>query len=139
MLYATYTKCPAPVGRVGQANLDEIRSLPGVKHAFALQGNGQAAELRPGVAIVANSTWAAISAKRQLRVTWDESEAPRIAGAAPFKGHGNWPIRAAVRPWARRATRLERSGAPPKRRKLLYLSLSLPRAAGAPKLYGLVP
>ena len=77
MLYATYTKCPAPGGRVGQANLDEIRSLPGVKHAFVLQGNGQLAELRPGVAIVANSTWAAISAKRQLRVTWDESEAAK--------------------------------------------------------------
>ena len=77
MLYATYTKCPAPVGRVGQANLDEIRSLPGVKHVFILEGNGQAAELRPGVAIVADSTWSAISAKRQLRVTWDEDEAAK--------------------------------------------------------------
>ena len=77
MLYATYTKCPAPVGRVGQANLDEIRSLPGVKHVFVLEGNGQAAELRPGVAIVADSTWSAISAKRQLRVTWDEDEAAK--------------------------------------------------------------
>ena len=77
MLYATYTKCPAPVGRVGQANLDEIRSLPGVKHVFVLEGNGQAAELRPGVAIVADSTWAAFSAKRQLRVTWDEDEAAK--------------------------------------------------------------
>jgi isoquinoline 1-oxidoreductase beta subunit len=77
MLYATYTKCPAPGGRVGQANLGEIRSLPGVKHAFVLQGNGQAAELRSGVAIVADSTWAAFSAKRQLRVTWDEDEAAK--------------------------------------------------------------
>ncbi len=77
MLYATYTKCPAPVGRIGQANLDEIRSLPGVKHVFVLEGNGQAAELRPGVAIVADSTWAAFSAKRRLRVTWDEDEAAK--------------------------------------------------------------
>ncbi|MCH8320798.1 MAG: xanthine dehydrogenase family protein molybdopterin-binding subunit [Acidobacteria bacterium] len=85
MLYATYTKCPAPGGRVGQANLDEIRSLPGVKHAFVLQGNGQLAELRPGVAIVANSTWAAISAKRQLRVTWDESEAAKDSWSGAVK------------------------------------------------------
>lgn len=77
MLYATYTKCPAPGGRVGQANLDEIRSLPGVKHAFVLQGNGQVTELRPGVAIVGDSTWAAFSAKRKLRVTWDEDEAAK--------------------------------------------------------------
>jgi len=85
MLYATYTKCPAPGGRVGQANLDEIRSLPGVKHAFVLQGNGQLAELRPGVAIVATSTWAAISAKGQLRVTWDESEAAKDSWSAAVK------------------------------------------------------
>lgn len=85
MLYATYTKCPAPGGRVGQANLDEIRSLPGVKHAFILQGNGQLAELRPGVAIVANSTWAAISAKGKLRVTWDESEAAKDSWSGAVK------------------------------------------------------
>ena len=85
MLYATYTKCPAPGGRVGQANLDEIRSLPGVQHAFVLQGNGQLAELRPGVAIVANSTWAAISAKRQLRVTWDENEAAKDSWSGAVK------------------------------------------------------
>jgi isoquinoline 1-oxidoreductase beta subunit len=85
MLYATYTKCPAPGGRVGRANLDDIRSLPGVKHAFVLQGNGQLAELRPGVAIVANSTWAAISAKQQLRVTWDESEAAKDSWSSAVK------------------------------------------------------
>ena len=85
MLYATYTKCPAPGGRIGQVNLDEIRSLPGVQHAFVLQGNGQLAELRPGVAIVANSTWAAISAKGQLRVTWDENEAAKDSWSGAVK------------------------------------------------------
>ena len=77
MLYATYDKCPATGGSVRQANLDEIRSLPGVRDAFVLEGNGQVTELMPGVAIVATSTWAAFSAKRQLRVTWDESGASK--------------------------------------------------------------
>jgi isoquinoline 1-oxidoreductase beta subunit len=77
MLYSTYDKCPATGGGVRQANLDEIRSLPGVKDAFVLEGNGQVAELMPGVAIVATSTWAAFSAKRQLRITWDESGASK--------------------------------------------------------------
>jgi isoquinoline 1-oxidoreductase beta subunit len=77
MLYATYDKCPATGGSVRQANLDEIRSLPGVKDAFVLEGNGQVAELMPGVAIVATSTWAAFTAKRQLRVTWDETGASK--------------------------------------------------------------
>ena len=77
MLYATYDKCPATGGSVRRANLDEIRSLPGVKDAFVVEGNGQVTELMPGVAIVATSTWAAFSAKRQLRVTWDESGASK--------------------------------------------------------------
>ncbi len=77
MLYAIYEKCPATGGRVESANLDEIRSLPGVKAAFVLEGNGRVSELMPGVAIVATSTWAAFSARRRLRVTWDESEASK--------------------------------------------------------------
>jgi len=77
MLYAAYEKCPATGGRVRAANLDAIRSLPGVKDAFVLEGNGLTTELMPGVAIVASSTWAAFDAKRQLRVTWDETDASK--------------------------------------------------------------
>ncbi len=77
MLYAAYEKCPATGGRVRAANLDQIRSLPGVKDAFVLEGNGLTTELMPGVAIVATSTWAAFDAKRQLRVTWDETDASK--------------------------------------------------------------
>jgi len=77
MLYATYTKCPAAGGRVAKANLDEIKRLPGVKDAFVVEGNGKVSELMPGVAIVANSTWAAIKAKRALKVDWDESAASK--------------------------------------------------------------
>jgi isoquinoline 1-oxidoreductase subunit beta len=75
MLYATYTKCPATGGRVAKANLDEIKKMRGVKHAFVVEGNGRPSELMPGVAIVANSTWAAIRAKRALNISWDESSA----------------------------------------------------------------
>lgn len=75
MLYAVYEKCPAVGGKVESANLDEIRKLPGVKHAFVLAGNGNVMELKPGVAIVATTTWAAFQAKKLLKVSWDESEA----------------------------------------------------------------
>ena len=40
-----------------------------------LKGNGNPLELMPGVAIVAESTWAAFQAKKQLRISWDESNA----------------------------------------------------------------
>ncbi|MEE8162250.1 MAG: molybdopterin cofactor-binding domain-containing protein [Acidobacteriota bacterium] len=77
MLYTTYEKCPATGGRVAQANLKEIRSLPGVKDAFVLEGHGEVTELMPGVAIVATSTWAAFDAKRRLRISWDKSQASK--------------------------------------------------------------
>jgi isoquinoline 1-oxidoreductase beta subunit len=60
---------------VVEANLDEVRALPGVRDAFVLQGNGVDTELKPGVAILARDTWSAFSARRSLRVRWDESAA----------------------------------------------------------------
>ena len=75
MVYASYSKCPATGGRVRDANLDEIRALPGVRDAFAIEGNDITTELMPGVAIVGNSTWATQNARASLRVDWDESEA----------------------------------------------------------------
>ncbi len=75
MLYAVYEKCPATGGKVASANLEQIRALPGVKQAFIVEGNGKPTEVMPGVAILANTTWAAFNAKRQLKVTWDESSA----------------------------------------------------------------
>ncbi len=77
MLYAVYEKCPAVGGRVADANLDHIRSLKGVHDAFVLEGNGNTDELMPGVAIVADSTWAAFRARRELQVEWDESNASK--------------------------------------------------------------
>ncbi len=74
MLYAVYEKCPAFGGKVASANLEEIKGLPGVKDAFVLEGNGRIMELNPGVAIVAESTWAALNARKQLRVTWEEGK-----------------------------------------------------------------
>ena len=75
MKYAVYQKCPAIGGKVKSANLEEIKSMPGVTDAFVLEGNDNAGELLPGVAIVANNTWAAIQAKRALNVEWEETEA----------------------------------------------------------------
>jgi isoquinoline 1-oxidoreductase subunit beta len=72
MLYAVYAKCPTFGGKPVSANLDEIKGMPGVKDAFIVAGTGNLNGLRPGVAIVATSTWAAFRARRQLKVQWDE-------------------------------------------------------------------
>jgi isoquinoline 1-oxidoreductase subunit beta len=77
MLYAVYQKCPAVGGRVRDANLAEVRALPGVKDAFILEGNGRVTEAMPGVAVLATSTWAAFSAAKRLQVSWDETDASK--------------------------------------------------------------
>jgi len=82
MVYAAYEKCPVFGGRVLRANLDEIKALPGVRDAFIVEGTSDIAGLLPGVAIVADSTWAAFSAKRKLRVEWDESAGTGHSSAA---------------------------------------------------------
>lgn len=71
MRHAVYAKCPVFGGRIARANLEFIRTLPGVHDAFVLQGVGGLLGLMPGVAIVADTTWAAISARSRLEVRWD--------------------------------------------------------------------
>jgi isoquinoline 1-oxidoreductase beta subunit len=79
MLYAVYHKCPVFGGKVASANLDEIKKLPGVKHAFVVDSDvktGPIVEgdpgLEPGIAIVADTWWAANSARKKLDVKWNE-------------------------------------------------------------------
>ncbi len=77
MQYAVFEKCPATGGKVGEANLDEIRKLPGVTNVLVIEGTGKPTEVMPGVAILASSTYAAIAARRKLKVNWDESSASK--------------------------------------------------------------
>lgn len=81
MLYAVYQKSPVYGGKPVSANLDEIKGMKGVKHAFIVQGKTSVGKfinfltedfgLEPGVAIVADSWWAAQSARKKLDVKWE--------------------------------------------------------------------
>jgi isoquinoline 1-oxidoreductase beta subunit len=82
MLFASYQKCPVFGGRVVSANLDDIKKMPGVKHAFVVEGQVKMGPvldgepgLEPGVAIVADTWWDAQTARKKLVVKWDNGPA----------------------------------------------------------------
>jgi isoquinoline 1-oxidoreductase subunit beta len=84
MLYAVFQKTPVFGGKAVSANLDAIKAMKGVKHAFIVEGKPNASNfpnylnddtgLEAGVAIVADSWWAANSAREKLEVKWDEGK-----------------------------------------------------------------
>jgi isoquinoline 1-oxidoreductase beta subunit len=74
MLFAVFQKAPVFGAKVASANLDLIKTLPGVRHAFIVEGTTPAnlQEVVPGVAIVADSWYQANQARKQLQVTWSD-------------------------------------------------------------------
>jgi isoquinoline 1-oxidoreductase beta subunit len=79
MVFAVYEKAPVWGARPKGANLDHVKGLPGVRDAFIVDRTvpeGQLTGLVPGVAIVADSTWSAFSARRELKVDWESGRMP---------------------------------------------------------------
>ena len=72
MLYAVFVKSPVFGGSAVRANLDAIKSQPGIRDAFIVSGVGPFNGLASGVAIVANNWWLANKARDLLEVVWDE-------------------------------------------------------------------
>jgi isoquinoline 1-oxidoreductase beta subunit len=89
MRYAVLQKCPAFGGKVQSANLDAVKALPGVRHAFIVQSDsnlkppleGMATSLTEGVAIVADNWWLASKALEKLEVVWDEGSRDQQSSA----------------------------------------------------------
>jgi isoquinoline 1-oxidoreductase beta subunit len=86
MLIATMERCPAYGGTPRSFNADEVKSLAGVRGVFEIpaihmthqfgetSGPGSRNYTCSGVAVVADSTWAAIQARKRLKVQWNEPD-----------------------------------------------------------------
>ncbi|MEN9508386.1 MAG: hypothetical protein RLZZ621_949 [Gemmatimonadota bacterium] len=72
MHYASFVKAPVYGAKVASANLDAVKALPGITHAFVVDGGTQLQGLMPGVAIIGKNWWLVQQARKQLAVQWAE-------------------------------------------------------------------
>ena len=72
MLYAAVERNPRLRGKVKSFDDSGARKIPGVKQIFKVR-MGVFSTYREGVAVVADSTWAAMQGKKALKVEWDDS------------------------------------------------------------------
>jgi isoquinoline 1-oxidoreductase beta subunit len=74
MKYAVVARCPVWGGKVKSFNADKAKAVPGVLNVVEIPASGIPAGFHVpmgGIAIVADNTWAAISARNELKIEWD--------------------------------------------------------------------
>jgi isoquinoline 1-oxidoreductase subunit beta len=94
MLIASVERCPTFDGKVSRFDGTKAKQMPGVRavvevrqaqltHQFGDEsGPGNRNHTRAGVAVLADSTWAAIAARKKLEITWDEGGATKESSAS---------------------------------------------------------
>lgn len=84
MLYAAVVRNPRMRGVVKSFDAAAALKIPGVQKVFKVR-MGVFTTYREGVAVVANSTWAALQGKKALIVEWDDSGFEHISTADIYK------------------------------------------------------
>lgn len=84
MLYAAVERNPRLRGVVKNYDDSAALKIPGVKKVFKVR-MGVFSTYREGVAVVADSTWAAMQGKKALKVEWDDSDFEHLSTADIFK------------------------------------------------------
>ena len=84
LLYAVVERSPHFLGKVKSYNDSVVKSMPGVKHVIKVQ-MPVFDTIREGIAIVADNTWAAMQARKALKVEWDTTGFEHMDTAALYK------------------------------------------------------
>jgi isoquinoline 1-oxidoreductase beta subunit len=86
MLIASVERCPVYGGTVRSYDAEKVKSMPGVRNVIEVKpahlthqfgeksGPGSRNYSRSGIAVLADSTWEAMQARKELHVEWDEGE-----------------------------------------------------------------
>ena len=86
MMYASVERNPRLRGKVKSFDDTQARKVPGVKQVIKVEMivfN----TIREGIAVIADSTWAAMQGRKALRVEWDDSGFEHVNTPAIFKRH----------------------------------------------------
>jgi isoquinoline 1-oxidoreductase subunit beta len=86
MLYASVERNPRLRGKVKSFDDTAARKVPGVKDVFLVKMKVFNTD-REGIAVVANSTWAAFQGRKALKVEWDDSGFEHVNTADIYKRH----------------------------------------------------
>ncbi len=75
MLYAVVARCPVFGGKVTSFDATKAKAVPGVRDVIEFKTEGRGASTTGGVAVLADSSWAAMQGRKSLEVKWDEGPA----------------------------------------------------------------
>lgn len=78
MLYASVQHCPVIHGKVLKFNEEAIRKMPGVRHVIKTERKMPHKAVE-AVAVVADTYWAAVKARRALEIEWDNAGFDQIS------------------------------------------------------------
>ena len=71
MVYAVVARCPAFGGKVKSFDAKDAKTLPGIIDVFEIPEVREGVHSWGGVAVVADTTWNAMQARKKLHIDWD--------------------------------------------------------------------
>jgi len=85
MLYAVVARCPVLGGAIVSVDDRAALRVPGVLKVVKFEGTGAPFHVRPGVAVLASNTWAAMKGRQALQIQWAEGPRNHDSTEALFK------------------------------------------------------